>query len=323
MTRPPRLGPRHFGPHEVVLLALLVLGLGVAAYLEPTFVTARTQLDIGTHAFELALLALPMTLIIVAGGIDLSVGATMALASVVLGLTFRAEAPIWLACAAALATGAAAGALNGLFVARLRVHPLLVTLATLATYRGLAEGISRGRPTSGFPDSFLELVAGSPLGLGGVGVPTPLLVLLAAVLLTAIVASRCVPGLWVYAIGGNERAAAHCAIPVDRVKFLLFTLSGASAALCAIVFAARRNTAKADVGAGIELEVITAVMLGGTSIFGGRGTVIGTVLGVLIIHELREFISWRWGHDEVILIAIGATLIGSVLLTNLTSRTRM
>lgn len=312
-----RLGPSRFGPHEGVLLALLVLGLAIAAYFEPAFVSISTQLDIGTHAIELALLTLPMTLIIVSAGIDLSVGATMALASVVLGLTFAADAPMWLACIAAIATGAAAGALNGLFVARLRVHPLLVTLATLAAYRGLAEGISRARPISGFPDTFLNLVAGSPLGI-----PTPLLILLTAILLTALFAARCVPGLWIYAIGGNERAAAHCAIPVDRVKFLLFTLSGAAAALCAIVFAARRNTAKADVGAGIELEVITAVMLGGTSIFGGRGTVIGTVLGVLIIHELREFISWRWGFDEGILIAVGATLIGSVLLTNLTSRTR-
>ena len=317
MSHPPRLGPRRFGPHEAVLLALLVLGLAVAAWLEPAFVTLSTQLDIGPHAFELALLALPMTLVIVAGGIDLSVGATMALASVVLGLTFAAGAPIALACAAALVTGTAAGALNGLFVARLRVHPLLVTLATLAAYRGLAEGISRARPISGFPDTFLNLVAGSPLGA-----PTPLLILLTAILLTALVAARCVPGLWVYAIGGNQRAAAYCAIPVDRVKFAIFTLSGASAALCAVVFAARRNTAKADVGAGIELDVITAVMLGGTSIFGGRGTVIGTVLGVLIIHELREFISWRWGFDEGILIAVGATLIGSVLLTNVTSRTK-
>ncbi len=121
----------------------------------------HAQLDIGRHAFELALLALPMTLIIISGGIDLSVGSTMALASVALGLLYQAQAPVWLACAGALVAGSVAGALNGFFVARVRVHPLLITLATLAAYRGLAEGISRARPVSGFPDGFLELGGGN------------------------------------------------------------------------------------------------------------------------------------------------------------------
>ncbi len=205
----------------------------------------------------------------------------------------------------------AAGALNGFFVARVRVHPLLITLATLAAYRGLAEGISRARPISGFPDRFLELGSGAALGI-----PIPLLILLPAILVVGVLATQSAWGTWIYAIGGNERAARYCGLPVDRVKFLLYTFTGTAAALCAIVFAARRNTAKADVGSGVELDVITAVVLGGSSIFGGRGTIIGTVLGVLLIHELREFISWRWGHDEIILIVIGATLIGSVLLTN-------
>jgi rhamnose transport system permease protein len=306
-----------FGFHGGVLLFLLAAMLGLAAWLDPTFLAPRTQLEISTHAFEIALLALPMTLIIISGGIDLSVGSTMALSSVVLGLLHQAGAPMWLAIMAALTAGTAAGALNGLFVGRLRVHPLLVTLATLAAYRGLAEGISRGRPISGFPEGFLDLGAGTLLGL-----PIPLLLLILAAALAGLFASRSVWGSWIYAIGGNERAAAYCAIPVGRVKFALFTLSGTTAAMCAVVFAARRNTAKADVGSGIELEVITAVVLGGTSIFGGRGTILGTLLGVALVHELREFVGWRWGHDEIILIVIGATLIGSVLLANLASRPR-
>ncbi len=307
-----RTGRAIFGFHEGVLLALLAVVLCIAAWLEPAFVAPRTQLEIGTHAFELALLALPMTMIIISGGIDLSVGATMALASVVLGLLHQAGASMWVASAAALAVGALAGALNGFFVARMRVHPLLITLATLAAYRGLAEGISRGRPMSGFPNGFLELGTGTLLS-----VPIPVLALVPAVIIMGVIAARSVWGAWVYAIGGNERAAEYCAVPVARVKFLLFTLTGITASVCAIAFAARRNTAKADVGSGIELEVITAVVLGGTSIFGGRGTIIGTALGVVLVHELREFVGWRWGHDEIILIVIGATLIGSVLLANL------
>ena len=151
MMRPPRA---IFGFHEGVLLLLLAGVMGAAAWLEPGFMASRTQLDIGTHAFELAMLALPMTLIIISGGIDLSVGATMALSSVVLGLLHQAGAPMWLASAGALSVGTAAGALNGFFIARMRVHPLLITLATLAAYRGLAEGISRGRPMSGFRNYF-------------------------------------------------------------------------------------------------------------------------------------------------------------------------
>lgn len=303
------------GFHGGILLLLVAFIFGIAAWLEPAFVLPRTQLEISTHAFELALLALPMTLIIISGGIDLSVGSIMALSSVTLGLLHGAGVPMSLAVAGALAVGTASGALNGFFIGRLRIHPLLVTLATLAAYRGLAEGASHGRPMSGFPDGFLELGGGTLLGI-----PIPLLILFLATTITWAVASRTVSGSQIYAIGGNERAALYSAIHVARVKFALYTLSGAAAACCAIVFAARRNTAKADVGSGIELEVITAVVLGGTSIFGGRGTILGTILGVVIVHELREFVGWRWGHDEIILFLIGATLIGSVLVTNFASR---
>jgi len=142
------------------------------------------------------------------------------------------------------------------------------------------------------------------------------LIFSAAAILVGAVVARTYPGLWVYAIGGNERAARYCGIPVQKVQLLLYTLSGSAAAVCGVMFAARRNTAKADVGAGIELEVITAVVLGGTSIFGGRGTILGTILGVVLIHELREFVSWHWQHDELITIVVGAILIGSLLLNN-------
>ena len=303
------------GWHEGVLAGLLLAGMFVAASKEPAFVAWGTQFDIATHAFELGLIALPMTLIIIAGGIDLSVGSTMALASVTFGMLTHAGASVWMASGAAIAVGAAAGALNGLFVAKLRVHPLLVTLATFAAYRGLAEGISQGRAMSGFPSWFVDLSTKNVFGV-------PLLdaVLAIAAVVTGIAAAWSVWGAWVYAIGGNERAAEYCGVPVARVKFGLFTLSGVVAAAAAIAFAARRNTAKADVGTSLEMEAITAVVLGGTSIFGGRGTIAGTVLGVLIVHELREFVSWHWESDEIILVVIGGVLIGSVVLGSVATR---
>lgn len=304
--------------HEGVLGVLLLVVIGLAAWLDPPFMAPRTQLGLSTHAFELAVLALPMTLIIISGGIDLSVGSTIALAAVVLGLLYEARTPVWIAGLAAIVAGAAAGALNGFFIARVRVHPLIVTLATLAAYRGLAEGISLGRPISGFPPGFLALGSGTVLGL-----PIPGLVFLLAALAVIAIASRTIAGFWVYAIGGNERAARYSGVPVGSVTLALYTLCGAGAGLAGVFFVARRNTAKADIGTGIELEVITAVVLGGTSIFGGRGTIIGTILGVAIIHEVREFVSWHWQQNELILIVTGSILIGSILLNNLASRRRV
>jgi rhamnose transport system permease protein len=297
--------------HEAALLALLAGLLAVARVLDPAFVSGEVQAELLTHVGETALLALPMTLIVLAGGIDLSVGATMALCAVVLGLAVEAAgAPIPVAVLLALLAGGAAGALNGLFVARVRVHPLIVTLATLAAFRGIAEGISGGRPISGFPAGFTALGQNNlaaALFLGGAA-------------LTALALARTPLGLWLAAIGHNEEASRFAGVPVDRIRLGLHALSGLVAAAAAVLFVARRNTAKADIGTGIELDVIAMVVLGGTSIFGGRGTIAGTVLGVLVIHETREFVSWHWNRDELNLVVLGALLILSVLLNRLFSR---
>ncbi len=301
--------------HECILAALLIIVLIAAAWLEPNFMTVEAQLELSTHAIELALLALPVTLIIISGGIDLSVGSSMALSAVVLGLLFEAGAPIYLCALAALLTGTTAGALNGFFIAKIKVDPLIVTLATLAAFRGLAEGISLGRPISGFPENLLHLGAGTLARI-----PIPALILILICITTATLVWKSVAGFRIYAIGGNELAARYAGLPVNQIKLALYTLSGAASGLAAILYVARRNTAKADIGTGIELEVITAVVLGGTNIFGGRGTIIGTLLGVALIHEVREFVDWHWHHNELILIVIGVILIASVLLNNLASR---
>jgi rhamnose transport system permease protein len=215
---------------------------------------------------------------------------------------------------AAIATGALAGAGNGLFVAKVRVHPLIVTLATLAAFRGLAEGISHARPFSGFAESFAFLARGPVLG-----VPLPGVIFVIAGVIAAVVLIKTPTGRYLYAMGHNETATRFSGVSVDGIKLMLYTLSGATAGLAAAILVARHNTAKADLGAGFELDVITAVVLGGTSIFGGRGNIIGTVLGVLLVHETRELVSWRWQQDELNSIVIGALLIGSVLLNRLLS----
>jgi len=298
--------------HETILSVLLI-GLLVAARLaEPAFLTVAVQTELSTHVWELALLALPMTAIIIAGGIDLSVGAMMALSAVVFGLSYEAGLSPWVGALLALLTGMAAGAINGVFVAWARVHPLIVTLATLAAYRGTAEGISLARPISGFPESFAVLGRGHIMGI-----PIPGAFFVLAALLATVVLARTPFGRSLYAIGNNEAASHFSGIDVARIKFWIYAMSGSAAGLAAVAFVARRNTAKADIATGMELDVITAVVLGGTSIYGGRGRIVGTLLGVLLIHETREFVSWKWDKDELNLIVIGALLIVSVLLNSL------
>lgn len=301
--------------HELILAALLLALLATAGLVNRAFVSFSVQAELSTHVWELALMALPMTLIIVTAGIDLSVGSMMALCAVVLGLSYEAGASPWVGALLALLTGIAAGAVNGMFVAWVRVHPLIVTLATLAAYRGVAEGISLARPISGFPDSF------AVVGRGDIaGIPIPGAIFAVAALVAAVALARTPFGRSLYAIGNNEAAARFSGIAVSRIKMWIYTVSGAAAGLAAVIFVARRNTAKADIGKGMELDVITAVVLGGTSIFGGRGRILGTLLGVLLIHETREFVSWTWDRDELNLIVIGILLIVSVFLNSIFSR---
>lgn len=298
--------------HETVLAVLIAGLLGGAAILDPSFVRWATQIGLASDVWELALLALPMTLIIITAGIDLSVGSIMALAAVVLGMTFEAGADPWVAASCGILAGAACGLGNGLAVAKLKVHPLIVTLATLAAFRGIAEGISLGRPISGFPDSFTVLGTGSVFGL-----PIPGLIFAVLAIGTAIILARTPFGLSLYAIGHNPTASRYSGLPVARATVLIYTLAGTIAGLAAAIYVARRNTAKADIGTGLELDVITAVVLGGTSIFGGSGRIIGTLLGVLAIHETRKFVGWYWEREELNAIVVGVLLIAAVLLNRL------
>jgi rhamnose transport system permease protein len=295
----------------VILLALVVL----ARALDPAFLSPTTQVDLSTLIWELAILSLPMTLIIITAGIDLSIGASMSLSAVVLGLAFEAGMLPWMCAILALAAGVTAGLLNGVFVAYVKVHPLLVTLATMSAYYGIAEGISHARPISGFPIGFTSLVAGSVGGL-----PVPGLLFAVVAVIAAIFLGKTVAGQSLYAIGLNETATKFTGIAVDRIKLWLYAVSGCAAAMAAILFVARRNTAKADIGQGMELDVITAVVLGGTSIYGGRGRIAGTLLGVLLIHETRQFVSWHWERDELNLIVVGSLLVVAVLINALLTK---
>jgi rhamnose transport system permease protein len=319
-----RIGP--FG-HEILLAVVLVLLMLGAHHVDPLFVTIPTQQQLLFNVWDLALLALPMTYIIVTGGIDLSVGSAMSLASVVMGMLYQlGHWPIWAAASAAVVTGILCGALNGLFVAKIKVHPLIVTLATYSAFRGLAEGLSLGFASlynttsvySGFPAGFTwlgqtGLFAGNDLRHPhGYALPAAGWLFIIAALVMAILLAKAPLGRILYAIGHNETAARFSGLKVDRVKLGIYTLSGLMAGFAAINYSAHFDTAQASTGQGLELDVITAVVLGGTSIFGGRGRIIGTLLGVALIHETREFVSWHFNDSALIRLVLGSLLVVTV-----------
>jgi rhamnose transport system permease protein len=236
----------------------------------------------------------------------------MGLCAIVLGVAWQnLGLPLELAIVVTLAVGALAGAANGWFITRIGVPPLIMTLASLALYRGLAEGISQARSVRGYPEWFFELGQGEFLG-----VPTQLWILVAAILVAAVVLARTTFGRSLYAIGHNETAARFSGIPVARYKLAIYTLSGLMAGLAGYIFVSRVSTTRSDMGTGLELDVIAAVVLGGTSIFGGTGTILGTVLGVILIQLLKNGLALTGVKGDATIVVIGSVLILSILITN-------
>jgi rhamnose transport system permease protein len=298
--------------HEIVLAVILLVSLVVLATQTDRFLTPGNLLNQGRLMAEVGLVALPMTFIIITGGIDLSVGSIMGLCAIVLGVAWQnLGLPLEIAIVVALAIGTLAGALNGWFITRIGVPPLIMTLATLALYRGLAEGISQARSVRGYPEWFFQLGQGEVLG-----VPSQLWILVVAILAAAVVLARTTFGRSLYAIGHNELAARFSGIPADRYKLAIYTLSGFMAGLAGYIFVSRVSTTRSDMGTGLELDVIAAVVLGGTSIFGGTGSILGTMLGVILIQLLKNGLALTGVKGDATIVVIGSVLILSILITN-------
>lgn len=305
--------------HELVLLVLLTLEISVFGMTGRNFVTWTNAIEIVRVSVELGLLALALTPIIVSGGIDLSVGSMMGLCAVTFGLLAKQVGlPIPAAVALTLAVGAAGGALNALLVTRLRIPPLIVTLGTYSLFRGLAEGMTAGvKNFTGLPPTFLQLGQGYFLfDL----LPMQLPLFLAVALVYYGLLHRTTIGRSLYAIGLSSEGARHAGIPVRARLGLVYTLCGMVAALAAVVYVAHLGQAKADAGTSYELMAITAVVLGGTSIFGGRGTIIGTLLGLFTIATLQNGLRLSDEPAELGGILVGALLIGAILVNQIVSR---
>lgn len=304
--------------HERILLGVIAGEIALFAVLGENFFTAANAFEMVRLGTEVGLVALALTPVIVSGGIDLSVGSLMGLSAVVLGMLWRDRGwPLPLAALGSLGLGGAAGWANGWLVTRLGLPPLIVTLGTYSLFRGLAEGWTGGVENyTAFPPWFLFLGQGYLPG----GVPAQLPVLLAAVVGFAWLLHRSPLGLELTAIGLAPEGARFAGLDVSRRLRQVYTLSGLAASSAALVYVAHLGQAKADVGTGYELMAITAVVLGGTSITGGRGSIPGTLLGLAAIVILQNGLRLAAWPAELAGILIGGVLLVTMTLSQVRGR---
>lgn len=298
---------------EWLLVLLIILVVLVNSRLSPFFLNSRNLMRATSDFVEIGLMILPMVFIIITGNIDLSVASMLAMCASLLGWLHIQGVNIWVAAGAALLLGLLAGAFNGFLVARLKLPSLVVTLGTFAFYRGIAYALLGDQAARGYPASFTYLGQGT---LGDIRFPFAAVLLIFLAIIFGLVLHKTVFGRYLYTIGNNEEAARYAGVPVERVKMIIFMLSGLMAALAGIVIAARFGSTRPDVGAGLELSVITATVLGGINIFGGSGAMIGAILALILIGLMRFGMGLVNVQGQVQSIAIGLLLIFSILLPN-------
>jgi len=304
---------RFLTPWETGLLAVFLCTLALNASFAPEFLTVQNQINLFQLSIEKIIVALIMTLVIINAEIDLSVASIMGLSAALFGYLVNAGMPGGLVILICLAAGLVAGLVNAILIARVGIPSLVVTLAMLIGFRGLARVLVKDNSLGNFPGWFTDL------GQKGIIGPIPLAILLFFVLLVLLgmTLHRSSFGRQVIVIGTNAEVARFSGLNVARVKTVLFLLSALISSLCGFLYAARLGSVRGDTALGFELDIITMVLLGGVSIFGGRGSMVGVLLSILIILNLRNGMGLMniTGHMQT--GVIGILLIGSVLLPNL------
>jgi rhamnose transport system permease protein len=305
---------------EAILLLVLIALFTILALRVEGFFDAYNLLERTRYWVAPGLLAAAMTFVIATGGIDLSVASVLALCGIAMGMLRRdAGWPMPAAAGAALATGLAAGAANGAVISRIGVPPLVVTLATMSLFRGAAMGLSQARAIGDFPEGFLWLGQGSLCKVPGTGanpadLPVPLVILLAVYALAWALMHRSWGGRFTELIGENETAARFAAIDVRRLKFALYASVGLLCGFAALLHTAIYATAKADTAAGMELEAIACVVVGGTRISGGHASIVGTLLGLAILGILRFGLEMAGLSSQNIIILVGIVLVATAII---------
>jgi len=298
---------------EGLLLVLLLMSIVANLLLTPYYLSVNNIVNLFMLSIEKIIVALVMTLVIINAEIDLSVASIMGLAACILAFLWELGMPMGVGIVVGLLAGEAAGAFNGFWIARVGLPSLAVTLAGLIGFRGLARILLEDHSIGDFPEWFDRLGQEPLIG------PFPLAMILFVVLfiITLIVLQYSGFGRHTYVIGNNKDVASYSGVKVERVKFIIFTASGFVAALAGILFAARLGAVRGDLALGFELDIITMVLLGGVSIFGGSGSLIGVGLSILLILNLRNGMALSNISGHIQTGVIGMLLILSVLVPNL------
>lgn len=299
---------------SIVMLAVLIV---LMSFTSKEFLTVHNLTNVVRQVSIFAIIGTGMTFVIITAGIDLSVGSLLALTSCV-AMTVIDETGIdYLGVLVGLVIGALAGAANGVVIARFKVPPFIATLAGLTVYRGSSLVVTNGLPIIKLEGSF-RFIGSGMIG----GIPVPVMIMIIVVVVMQIVLSRTAFGAYVYAVGGNEEAARLSGIKVGWVKFWSYVLCGFLAGLSGMILMARLSSAQPAVGEGFELDAIAAVVLGGTSLMGGRGAVWSTLIGALVIGILNNGMNLMGVHTHYQLVAKGFLIVLAVLLDDYLKKRR-
>jgi ribose transport system permease protein len=285
--------------------AAVIVALSI---LSPSFLTSRNLLNLVRQTSVHGIMAVGMTFVILSGGIDLSVGSLLALTGVVCASLERSGVPLPVVAAATLLLGAAVGAANGVVITKGKVTPFVVTLGSMSMLRGFAHIYTDGQPISGFSPAFRWIGSGEILRI-----PVPVILLLAVTGLAAFVLRRTVMGRYTYAIGSNPVATRLAGVSVDPYQCAAYVICGTTSALGALVLTSRLNAAESVAGTGYELDVIASVVIGGTSLMGGRGSVWGTLIGALLIGAINNGMNLLMIPSYYQLVVKGAIIVAAVL----------
>jgi rhamnose transport system permease protein len=299
---------------EWFLLVLILLVVFVNTRLSPFFLNAANLSRTSSDFMEIGLMMLPMVMIIITGNIDLSVASNMGMSASFMGLLHNMGVNIWVAALAGLTLGTLGGVLNGYLVAKVKLPALVVTLGTFAFFRGIAFGFLGDQAARNYPSAFTYFGQGRVFNTL---IPFSVVLFSVLAILFGLVLHRTTIGRYLYSIGNNEQAAKYSGVPVDRIKFILFIVSGFMAALAGLILAARFGSTRPDNGTGLELAVITAAVLGGLDINGGKGSMYGATLALLLIGLLRFGMGLLNIQSQVQSMVIGLLLIISILIPHI------
>jgi rhamnose transport system permease protein len=296
---------------EVILFLIFVVVIIVNSYLSPYFLDLFNILDTTFNFMEKAIVALPMILVIICGDIDISVAGIIALSSLLMGMVSAAGAPTGIVVLVGLGTGLSAGALNGLLITRFGIPAIAVTIGSMSLFRGISYAVLGDQAYTKYPESFAFFGQGY---IGNTIIPFELVLFIALAIVFGLLLQRTTFGRKVYAIGNNPISARFSGVRVNRIRWIVFSLSGTMSGLAAILLTSRIGSTRPNIASGWELEIITTVVLGGVAISGGKGNILGVIIGIFLIGFLKFGMGLINVPGKVMNIVIGFLLIFAIML---------